>query len=103
MAKSCTVEAAKHDLVMGYVDLGLNSSDAHTQHSQNPLQTALGAFLDFFFLLDSTVIVRTGSSFSGTVARIKGLNCQRKVYDSLPDRALFVCLPSDCSTSSFGV
>lgn len=96
MAKDCTVEASNHDIVMGHVDVGLNSSDAHTAHSQNPLQTALGAFLDFFFLLDSTVIVRTGSSFSGTVVNIKGLKCRRRVYDTLPKRSVFLCLPPDC-------
>ena len=96
MAKDCTVEASKHDIVMGHVDMGLNSSDAHTAYSRNPLQTALGAFLDFFFLLDATVIVRTGSSFSGTVCRIKGLKCHRRVYDTLPNRVIFLCLPSDC-------
>ena len=96
MAKDCTVEASKHDIVMGHVDMGLDSSDAHTAHSQNPLQTALGAFLDFFFLLDATVIIRTGSSFSGTVTSIKGLKCQRRVYETLPKRLMFLCLPSDC-------
>ena len=96
MAKDCTVEAASHDIVMGHVDMGLNSSDAHTAHSANPLQTALGAFLDFFFLLDATVIVRTGSSFSGTVAKIKGMHCERKVYDALAERTMFLCLPSQC-------
>ena len=96
MAKDCTVEASKHDIVMGHVDMGLDSSDAHTAHSQNPLQTALGAFLDFFFLLDATVIIRTGSSFSGTVTSIKELKCQRRVYETLPKRLMFLCLPSDC-------
>lgn len=96
MAKDCTVEAARHGIVMGHVDMGLNPSDAHTAHSANPLQTALGAFLDFFFLLDATVIVRTGSSFSGTVVNIKGMQCEKKVYDSLPERAISLCLPAQC-------
>ena len=95
MAKDCTVEASEHDIVMGHVDMGLDARDAHTAHSQN-LQTALGAFLDFFFLLDATVIIRTGSSFSGTVTSIKGLKCQRRVYETLPKRLMFLCLPSDC-------
>ena len=96
MARNCTVEAARHDIVMGHVEMGLNSSDAHTAHSENPLKTALGAFLDFFFLLDATVIVRTGSSFSGTVCNIKGLKCKPRVYDTLPKRSVLLCLPSDC-------
>ncbi|CAM9329392.1 unnamed protein product, partial [Laminaria digitata] len=98
MAKDCTVEAAHHDIVMGHVDMGLNASDAHTAHSHHPLETALGAFLDFLFLMDATVIVRTKSSFSGTVVSIKGLECQKEVYDSLPARELLLCLPSDCQT-----
>ena len=97
MAKNCTVEATKYDIVMGHVDMGLNPSDTHTKHSKTPLETALGALLDFFFLLDATVIVRTSSSFSGTVCIIKGLKCQEmKFYDTLPKRRLTVCLPSDC-------
>ena len=96
MAKDCTVQAAKHNIAVGHVDMGLNSTDAHTAYSHTPAKTAISTFLDFFFLLDSTVIVRTGSSFSGTVARIKGLRCQRQVYDSLPKRNIFICLPSDC-------
>lgn len=96
MAKDCAVEAAKHDIGMGHVDLGLSSRDAHTKFSHNPIQTAIGAFLDFFFLLDATVIVRTSSSFSGTVCNIKGLKCHGRVYDNLPKRVLYRCLPSDC-------
>lgn len=96
MAEDCTVEAAHHGIVMGHVDIGLNASDAHTAHSQNPLQSALGAFIDFLFLLDATVIVRTGSSFSGTVCHIKGLTCQKRVYDTLPNRSVSLCLPTDC-------
>lgn len=96
MAKDCTVEAANHDVAVGHVDIGLNSTDAHTAYSQTPRKTALSTFLDFFFLLDSTVIVRTGSSFSGTVARMKGLHCKRKIYETLPERAIFLCLPSRC-------
>lgn len=96
MLKDCTLEAVSDSLLMGYVDMGLNSSDAHTAFSKHPLQTALGAFLDFLFLMDSTVIVRTSSSFSGTVADIKGLHCQKKAYGSLPNRTLLICLPPDC-------
>lgn len=96
MAKNCTLEAANDGIVMGHVDMGLQSSDAHTAFSKHPLQTALGAFLDFLFMMDSAVIVRTSSSFSGTVTDIKGLACHRKVYNSLPNRHMFLCLPPDC-------
>ena len=96
MADDCTLEAANDDIVMGHVDMGLNASDAHTAFSKKPLETALGAFLDFLFLMDSTVIVRTASSFSGTVADMKGMHCHQQVYDSLPKRHVFICLPSDC-------
>lgn len=98
MAEDC--EAANHDIVMGHVDMGLTARDAHTKHSRNPLQTALGAFLDFIFLLDATVIVRTGSSFSRTASNIKGLECHRGIYDTLPKRVLYRCLPSDCYDDS---
>ena len=95
MAEDCTLQAASNDIVMGHVDMGLNASDAHTAFSEYPLRTASAAFLDFLFM-DSVVIVRTSSSLSGTVADIKGLHCHRKVYNSLPNRTLFFCLPPDC-------
>ena len=96
MAEDCTLQAASDDMVMGHVDMGLNASDAHTAFSKHPLRTALSAFLDFLFMMDSAVIVRTSSSFSGTVADIKGLHCHRQVYNSLPNRNLFLRLPPDC-------
>eukprot|EP00904_Undaria_pinnatifida_P001892 jgi/Undpi1/11703/HiC_scaffold_36.g13998.m1 len=96
MAKECTLEAADHHIVMGHVDLGLDESDAHTGYSKNPERTAVSAFLDFLFLLDSKIIVRTGSSFSGTVAGIKGLRCHSTTYDLLPKRPVAICIPSDC-------
>ena len=95
MAIDC--EASNPDIIMGYVDMGLTSRDAHTKHSHDPLKTALGAFLDFIFLLDATVIVRTGSSFSRTACNIKALECHRGVYYTLAKRTLYRCLPSDCN------
>ena len=77
MAKNCTLEAADQHTVMGHVEMGLDSSDVHTAFSKHPLQTALSAFLDFLFMMDSAVIVRTSSSFSGTVADKKGFHCRR--------------------------
>lgn len=98
MSNECTVEAAAHGIMTGHIDLGLSTSDAHTWFTTNPSLTALNAFLDYLFLMDSAAIVRTSSSFSGTVTRIKGMQCQEKVYDILPGHPMYLCLPEDCST-----
>lgn len=98
MSGECTVEAAAHGIMTGHIDLGLSPHDAHTWFSTNPSLTALSAFLDYLFLIDSTAIVRTSSSFSGTVTKIKRMDCHEMVYDTLPGRVLYLCLPGDCRT-----
>lgn len=96
MSSECSVEAAAQGITTGHIDLGISEQDAHTWFSTNPSLTALNAFLDYLFLMDSAAIVRTSSSFSGTVASIKGLDCRQKAYDTLPGRVLHLCLPWDC-------
>ena len=97
MSSECTVEAAANGIMTGHIDLGLSASDAHTWFSTKPSLTALNAFLDYLFLMDSAAIIRTSSSFSGTVTKIKAMECHEMVYDILPGRLLYLCLPGDCS------
>lgn len=95
MASNCTKRAADDGVNASFVDLGLDSSDMHTGFSSNTDMAALNAFLDFLMLMDATVIVRTGSSFSGTACLIKGLHCELEVVKGVTTK-LYVCLPSDC-------
>ena len=57
------------------MDLGLGDSEHHTAISRSPAKAALSAFLDFFYMMDSTVLIRGGSSFSSAVANIRGMRC----------------------------
>ncbi|CAB1096839.1 unnamed protein product [Ectocarpus sp. CCAP 1310/34] len=97
MARNCTALAAEHDVTAGFVDLGIDDLDAHTTFSKNPNATALNAFIDYLYLMDSSVIIQTGSSFSSTVARVKSLKCREVEHPpELPVKRLNVCLPHDC-------
>ncbi|CAB1118918.1 unnamed protein product [Ectocarpus sp. CCAP 1310/34] len=101
MARNCTVLAAtlaaEHKVGPGFVDLGIDDVDAHTTFSKNPKATALNAFIDYLYLMDSSIIVQTGSSFSFTVASIKGMSCHGVAKpEGLPVKNLNVCLPADC-------
>lgn len=87
--------AADDGVEASFVDLGLQASDMHTGHSSRANVAALNAFLDFLLLLDATVIVRTGSSFSGTVCVIKGLKCIRSTIAGF-STAINICLPTNC-------
>jgi len=80
----------------GYVDLGIAETDAHTSFSKDPATTASNAFLDFLFLMDAFIIVRTSSSFSGTVATIKGLECTnaKSQVKGIPN--LSICFEKHC-------
>ena len=68
--------------------------ETHTEFSDDP-NASMNAFLDYLSLLDATVMVRTGSSFSGTVAMIKGMSCKGVPDTVLSPRGLQVCTPSD--------
>lgn len=92
MARNCSQYAEDRNRFAGYVDLGVDPEDAHTKFSRNP-NTVINAFIDYLFLMDATVIVRTRSSFSGTVARIKGLNCHSSINPHLTVREMLVCQP----------
>lgn len=96
MQRNCTVFGSESgDLRVVYADIGLAAGDAHTQYTENPDQVALSAFLDFLFLMDASVIIGTRSSFSGTVASVKGLICSRVTAE--PGAGIRVCIPRVCS------
>jgi len=96
MARNCSADAESQGFKTGIVDLGISPSDSHTAFSKNP-ETAVHAFIDFLYLLDAKSILRTGSSFSGAVAAIKGHDCLSvvKCYPN-SNKCTFICLPSDC-------
>lgn len=71
MARNCSAGADNHGYKAGFVDLGIASHESHTKFSKNP-DTVVNAFIDFLYLIDASVIVSTGSSFSFAVAEIKG-------------------------------
>ncbi|CAM9182432.1 unnamed protein product [Ectocarpus sp. 8 AP-2014] len=97
MARNCSAEAAGRDMLPGLVDVGVPVGDAHTTFSAHPQIAALKAFVDFLFLLDAEVVVRTASSFSGTAVQMKGMNCfEAKVSVEMPISGLYVCVPAGC-------
>ncbi|CAM9252258.1 unnamed protein product [Scytosiphon promiscuus] len=95
MAHNCSIDARSRDIEAGFVDLGLSAKDSHTRFSTNP-NTAVNAFIDFLFLMDSDFIVRTASSFSGTVAMIRGLDCQASGGLNSVDSGITICVPPVC-------
>ena len=97
MARNCSKDVAEQGVFPGFVDLGVAGEDSHTAFSKNPDTTAVNAFIDYLYLLDAEIIVRTSSSFSGTVARISGMTCNKFVSgDNQLDMHIFVCLPALC-------
>lgn len=100
MARNCSVSVAKHGVLPGLIDLGVGD-DGHTAYSKNPSAAAVSAFIDYLYLMDADIVVRSGSSFSGTVVRIKRMTCIRApgVQPMLPTShsGLFVCLPPSCA------
>lgn len=100
MQRNCTAFGAEHgDLQLVYTDVGLTPGDTHTMYSAHRDEAALSAFLDFLFLMDATVIVRTRSSFSGMVTAMKGLPCY-PITDT-PANGIMVCVPRGCSKPPF--
>lgn len=93
MERNCSLYAAA-DFNVTSVDIGVASEDVHTAFSQRP-EVASNAFMDFLFLMDSTFIVRSGSSFSATVCSIKGLTCQ-KSHTTVMGRSIEICFPASC-------
>lgn len=97
MSRNCSSDATDLDMRAGFVDLGLADSDAHTKFSKNPTTTAVKALMDYLFLMDAAMIARTKSSFSGTVAKIKGLQCSASSAASALDiSGLKLCMPEWC-------
>ena len=95
MARNCSKDIAEQGAFPGFVDVGVAEEDSHTAHSKNPNTTAINAFIDYLYLLDADIIVRTASSFSGTVARNRGRKCARFVSGhNQPDKRIFGCLPA---------
>ena len=93
MARNCSRDIAEQGAFPGFVDLGVTGEDSHTAFSKNPNTTAINAFIDYLYLLDADIIVRTASSFSGTVARIRVMKCVRVVSGhNQPDKRIFGCL-----------
>lgn len=76
--------------------MGLGPGDSHTYYSQHP-HAAINAFMDYVLLLDATVLVRSGSSFSGTVAKMKDMICQTALNVTLGHSRLYVCTPRGAS------
>lgn len=87
--------ARTHNVEGGFVDLGIDGPDSHTAFSRNP-DTVINAFIDFLHLMDASVVIRTGSSFSAAVTDIKGYTCSKLVRDNLPVNWMFMCFPAGC-------
>jgi len=96
MTRNCSTSVAEHGIMAGFVDLGIGEGDAHTGLSKDPAMTANNAFIDFLSLMDASVVIRTGSSFSGTVVNIKGLKCENARSTAKARPRLVICLPIDC-------
>lgn len=94
MERNCSSHSAT-DFDMAFVDMGVADKDVHTSFSEHPA-AALNAFVDYLFLMDATFIVRSGSSFSGTVSSIKGLRCRESNSANLVGRRILICLPPVC-------
>ncbi|CAM9807343.1 unnamed protein product, partial [Choristocarpus tenellus] len=76
---SCSQEMKKASMNqpwnVSFVELQLAPRDIHTAYSRNKSKAGVNAFLDFFFLMDSTLLLRCGSSFSGVIVIIKNNSC----------------------------
>lgn len=86
---------------MVFADMGVEDKDVHTNFSTHPA-AATNAFVDYLFLMDATLIVRSGSSFSGTVCSIKGLRCRESRRADLIRRHIIICLPRECGIDRRG-
>eukprot|EP00903_Cladosiphon_okamuranus_P020134 g18487.t1 len=98
MARNCSISAADQGVIPGFIDLGVGN-DGHTAYSKNPSAAAVSAFIDYLYLMDADIIVRPGSSFSGTVVQIKGMGCTQAfpgVDSHASGPGLAVCMPPSC-------
>ncbi|CAM9748754.1 unnamed protein product [Ascophyllum nodosum] len=93
LGSSCIADLAEHGIKGVQVDMGLTADEAHTSHNGTNLESTINAFLDYMFLMDAKAIIRTGSSFSGTVTSNRGLTCRSAPNSSLSTRHLSMCWP----------
>lgn len=96
LAHQCIVDMADDGIHGGQIDMGMADGDTHTTFSSHP-DAGINAFLDFMALMDATAIVRTWSSFSGTIVTMRGLKCDEVPDTDLSWRGLVVCLPGGIS------
>ena len=96
MTRNCSTSVVQQGTRAGFVDLGIAESDSHTEFSKDPTTTAMNAFIDYMSLMDASIIVRTGSSFSGTVAGLKGMECQDAQSYASGCPSLKICTPRGC-------
>lgn len=95
MERNCSVAYAGTDRDVAHADMGLDDSNVHTAFAKDPSEAALNAFLDYMSFIDATVILRTGSSFSGTACSIKDIKCQRAI--EMDRTHVQLCLPPTCA------
>lgn len=96
LARNCSAGVSDQGVLPGFIDLGVAGKDAHTFFSPNP-NTSVNAFIDYLYLMDADIIVRTRSSFSGTIVKIKGMSCHWALSgEDVPVSGVFVCLPAIC-------
>lgn len=97
MARNCSSAAVDHNFEAGFVDMGIAPEESHTRFSKNP-NTTVNAFIDFLFMMDATVIVSTGSSFSYAIAEMKGLRCSPLGAKGPVSflGTMFICIESYC-------
>lgn len=91
MARECIADMAVEGLQGGQINMG---ADTHTEFTDDP-NAAMNAFLDYMWLMDATAIVRTGSSFSGTIVNIRGMRCKPVKDSVLTPRRFMVCTSRD--------
>lgn len=97
MTSNCSAYLAEQGFLPGFIDIGTIGEEVHTAFSKDPEAAAAIAFTDFLHLMDADIIVRSASSFSGTVVAIKGMNCREALPGvALPVTGLFVCSSQGC-------
>ncbi|CAM9133912.1 unnamed protein product [Scytosiphon promiscuus] len=95
MARNCSTMAGSYNIEARFVDLGIDARDSHTAFSKNP-NTAINAFIDFMWLMDASVVIRSSSSFSTAVTEMKRYHCTNLDISELPVKKLEICLPPGC-------
>lgn len=94
MVNNCSVHSPA-DFTVAFVEKGDANADVFGNASVDT-RNASNPFVDYLFLMDAKFIVRSGSSFSGSVCSIKGLRCQQSTSVDLIARRVILCLPEVC-------